>query len=76
MLLLAAKAPLIGAGPTLLFHVPGQDLLVYLGFRGAGNPRPYVWTKTSDHILESIAEAGHIPAEVLERMCCTSAHSS
>jgi zinc transporter, ZIP family len=31
MLLLDAIAPLTGAGPTLLFHVPDQDLLIYLG---------------------------------------------
>src|SRR6266498_1829142 len=31
MLLLDAMAPLIGAGLTLLFHVPDQDLLIYLG---------------------------------------------
>jgi len=39
MLLLDAIAPLIGAGLTLLSHVPDQDLLSYLGVRRLA-PKP------------------------------------
>ena len=53
MLLLDAMAPLIGAGLTLLFHVPDQDLLIYLGaFAGF-----LLYIGASDILPE--AHAGH-----------------